>query len=64
MTLSNREALNFYMEGAKANLDYRVEPMNVSEIPSQLEIFYTYCYRQPDDHRDFVYFAIGKVKGT
>jgi len=64
MTLFDRETFNFYMEGAKANLAYRVMPIDVSTIADGLKNIYTYCHRSGPGSGDDLFFAIGKVKET
>ena len=66
MTLFDREALNLYMEGAKANLNHRVVPMDVSEFTDKVDIIYSYTYCSIDHsgYRADTSFAIGKVKRT
>ena len=64
MTLFDREALNLYIEGAKANLNHRVVPMDVSKIAHEVDIIYTCTYSEVDmfGNRIDRSFAIGKVK--
>ena len=62
MTLSGRDAFNFYMEGAKGNLGYRVIPMDVSQIAKGMENIYTYSHRTGPTSTVDVHFAIGKFK--
>ena len=65
MTLFDREAFNFYMEGAKRNTLYRVIPMVTPEIANGLENIYTYTHRSgPVGPPVDLCFAIGKVKET
>ena len=64
MTLFDREALNMYMEGAKANLNHRMVPMDVSGIANEVDIIYSCTYHEVDCFGDRINisFAIGKVK--
>ena len=64
MTLTDREALNLYIEGAKASLNHRVVPMDPSEMSNSVDIIYSCAYCSVDSYGDSVdmSFAIGKVK--
>jgi hypothetical protein len=62
MTLHDRHAFQFYMEGAKKFSTYQVMPLNVLEIADGLENIYTYGHYGDNGRKE--YFAIGKVKGA
>ena len=61
MTLYDRDAFTFYMEGVQRNSNYQVIPVDVSEFAYELESIYTYRH---DVGTAPWYFVIGKVKGT
>ena len=61
MTLHDRDAFKFYMEGVQRSPDYRVIPLDVSELADELESIYT--FRHYIDYPTSG-FAIGKVKKT
>ena len=59
MNLYERNAFNFYIEGARKASGYHVVPCDVSEIADGLEDIYSYSYIGPGFQRVTV--AIGKV---
>ena len=61
MTLHDRDAIKFYMEGAQQGRNYQVVPMDVSMLDDELESPYTYRY---DVDGQYLNCAIGKVKGA
>jgi len=62
MTLYDRDAFNFYVEGMKKDNDYQVFPMDVSQFSHKMESIYTCRRRCRLITQTGSYFAIGKVK--
>ena len=60
MTLHDRDAFKFYMEGATRNKNCGVVPMYVSGAAAELESICTYSHDAGDGIIE--HFAIGKVK--
>ena len=61
MTLHDRDAFTFYMEGVTRNKNCGVVPVHVSGAAAELEGIYTYSHELGNV---IEYFAIGKVKET